>query len=134
MASPELELQGAIVARLKADAGVIALISTRVYDPVPKEPVFPYLSFGPKSTTQEDADCITGFEISLQLDAWSRMPGAVEVQKIADAVRVALHDYDFTLPSNAAVYFQHRDSRIFRDPDGLTTQAAMSFTGYVEQP
>ena len=35
MASPSLELQGAIVARLKASAGLTALISGRVYDAVP---------------------------------------------------------------------------------------------------
>lgn len=133
MASPELELQGAIVARLKADADVTALISTRVYDPVPAVPVFPYVSFGPREANQDDADCITGFEITFQIDAWSRASGTVEAQKIVDAVRVSLHDYDFTLSVNAAANFQHSFSRIFRDPDGLTSHGAMTFTGFVEK-
>lgn len=133
MASPELELQGAIVARLKSDATVTALIGQRVYDPVPASPVFPYVSFGPRDAISDDADCITAFEISLQLDVWSREPGSKQALQIADAIRTSLDEYAFTLTANAAVLFEHRLTRTFRDPDGLSTQAAITFTGVVEK-
>lgn len=133
MASPELELQGAIVARLKADAGVTALISTRVYDPVPPNPTFPYSSFGPRDAISDDADCVTGYEINWQIDAWSQQPGSKQAMQIADAIRSSLHGHDFILTDNAAVFFEHRVTRTFRDPDGLTTHAAMTFTGFVEK-
>src|SRR5688500_11924265 len=48
------------------------LIAQRVYDFVPTEPEFPYVSLGPDQVVSDDADCITGFEITLQIDAWSR--------------------------------------------------------------
>ncbi len=134
MADPSLELQGAIVARLKNTAAVAALVGQKIYDPVPPSATFPYVSLGPDDLVSDDADCITGFEITVQIDAWSRQPGFKEVKQISDAVRESLHDYDFTLSVNAAVLFVHRITRNMRDPDGLTNHAAMTFTGFVEKP
>jgi len=132
--SPSLELQGAVVARLKADAEVTALIGTRVYDRVPDNGTFPYVSFGPEQVLSVDADCITGFEINMQIDAWSRSMGFPEVKRIAEAVRASLHGYDLAIADNALVSFEHRQTRIFRDPDGLTNHAAIEFVAIVEQP
>lgn len=134
MADPSLELQGAIVARLKNVSAVQALIGTRIYDPVPIGATFPYVSLGPDDLISDDADCITGFEITVQIDVWSRQPGFKEAKQISDAVREALHDYDFNLSVNASVLFEHRITRNLRDPDGLTNHAVMTFTGFVEKP
>jgi len=134
MADPDLELQGAIVAALKADPGVTALIAGRVYDSVPSNAVFPYVSYGPSDSTSDDAECLTAFSIFVQLDAWSRGVGFPEVKKIADAVRRALHDAPLVLPTNAMVYVRHEQTRTSRDPDGLTSHAAMSFESVVEYP
>lgn len=133
-ASPELEIQGAIVQRLKADAAVTALVAGRIYDQVPSAtPTFPYVTIGPIQAVTDDADCITGLEIFQQLDIWSRAPGFPEAKRIVDAVRVALHDAPLTLTENALVLFQHRDSDTRRDPDGLTSHGIMSFEAYVER-
>lgn len=134
MTSPTLELQGAIVARLKADAAVSALIAGRVYDAVPSNPTFPYVSFGPSDELSDDADCITGFDIAMQIDCWSRAVGFPEARRISDAVRAALVATDLPITANALVYFTHRQTRLFRDPDGLTSHAAISFEAFAEQP
>lgn len=134
MTSPTLELQGAIVTRLKSVSAFTDLIGQRIYDAVPPEPVFPYVSFGPSDETSDDAECIDGFEISIQLDVWSRQPGFPESRRASDAIRKAIHGYDFNLSSNALVLFEHRITRIFRDPDGVTSHAAMTFTAIIEQP
>lgn len=133
MASPELELQGAIVARLKNDSSVTALVSTRIYDPVPTGPTFPYVSFGPRDAFSDDAECITVFVITMQIDVWSRVQGPAEALRVADAVRASIHNYDFTLSTNGFVLFEHRITRTFRDPDGITTHAAMTFEGFVQR-
>lgn len=132
MMSPSLELQGTLVKRLKEDAALSALISGRVYDSVPADPVFPYVSLGTGDETEDDADCIEALDISLQIDCWSRAVGFPEVRKISDAVRRSLHDADLTLATNAIVSFVHRQTRVFRDPDGLTSHAAMTFDAFVE--
>lgn len=134
MADPDLELQGEIVKRLKADPGVSALVAGRIYDSVPGNAVFPYISYGPSDTTSDDAECITAFSIFVQLDAWSRAVGYPEVKKIADAVRRSLHQAPLNLPTNALVFLQHDQTRVLRDPDGLTSHAAMSFESVVELP
>ncbi|MBP0438422.1 DUF3168 domain-containing protein [Tianweitania sediminis] len=132
--SPSLELQGAIVARLKTTAGVSSLISTRVYDAVPKKPDFPYVTVGEGDETSDDADCVNAFEISLDIDVWSRAVGFPEAKRIADAIRRALKGPELALQDNALVEFRHRQTRTFRDPDGQTSHAVLTFEAIIEQP
>lgn len=134
MADPSLELQGAITARLKSVSGVTNIAGQRVYDRVPGEATFPYISFGAEDMISDNAECITAFEHSIQIDCWSRKPGFTEAKNLANEVRLALHEYEFNLSSNALVLFEHRVTRVFRDPDGLTSHAAVTFTAITEQP
>jgi hypothetical protein len=134
MASPSLELQVAIVSRLKATHAVTALIGDRVFDNVPDQANFPYVTVGEGDETSDDVDCVEGFEISLDIDVWSRDVGYPEAKNISDAVRRALKSPALTIPTNALVYFQHRQTRFLRDPDGLTSHAVMTFEAFAEQP
>jgi len=134
MTSPTYELQGQIVTLLKASPEITALIGGRVYDRVPENPTFPYVSFGPSDEISDDADCIDGFEVTMQLDVWSRAVGFPECRRIVDAVRRALLEEGITMADNALVTFYHRISRVFRDQDGLTSHGAMTFEAFVEQP
>ncbi len=140
MSDASFELQVAIVALLKNDPTLTALIGGRVYDHVPRDPAtnkvtatFPYVSLGPDQELPEAADCVRATEFVLQLDAWSREPGFPEVKKVARAVEDALHDVEFPLPGNAMVYFEYDGRRVFRDPDGLTSQAAMTFRAGIDK-
>ena len=134
MTSPTYELQRRIVTLLKASPELNALIGGRIYDRVPDSPTFPYVSFGPSDEVSDDADCIDGFEVTMQLDVWSRAVGFPECRRIVDAVRKALPEDGILLADNALVTFNHRISRVFRDPDGLTSHGAMTFVAFVEQP
>lgn len=134
MTSPTLELQKLMYDTLRDDAGLSALIGGRVYDRIPENRVFPYISFGASDELSEDEDCRDGFEISMQIDVWSREAGFPECRRIVDAVRRALPKDGLGLTDNALVYLQHRTTRIFRDPDGLTSHGAMTFEAFVEQP
>jgi hypothetical protein len=137
MASPDLELQGAIVARLKGVAALTALIGQRVYDQVPRSSagditaVFPFVAIGPSDVLSDDAQCVTGYDIAFQIDCWSRAVGFPEVKKIAHEVKLALDQFALPLPTNTLVTFDHRQTRTFRDPDGLTSHAAMDFRALV---
>ena len=135
MPSVKLELQGAVVGRLKADPAVAALVNGRIYDSVPSNAVFPYVSYGPGTYVRDDAGCINGFQAFVQLDVWSRAVGKPEADRIADAVERALHDQDaaMPLPSNALASFQHVQTDIALDPDGLTTHGVLRFEGFIEQ-
>jgi len=141
MSSPDFELQVAIVARLKADAFVAAIVEDRVFDSVPEGAQFPYVSLGPTEELSDDVTAggdgtatLKGFEITLQIDCWSRAVGSTEAKRLADTVRSALVGDQFALNENALVYFEHRVTRTFRDPDGLTSHAALTFEAFAEQP
>lgn len=139
MSDASLELQGAIVARLKAYAPLAALIGTRVYDDVPRAPgtgavtaAFPFVSYGPDQVIPDGWDCQEASEIIVQIDAWSRAVGLPEVKRIADLVRRALHDEDIALADNALLSLAFDGRRVLRDPDGLTSHAVITFRALVE--
>lgn len=133
MASVKKELQGAIVQRLKTDPAVTALVNGRIYDSVPGNAAFPYISYGPADFVRADAECLKAFSGSVQLDVWSRAVGYPESLTIADAVERALDDANLALPTNALVFIDHVQSTAERDPDGLTSRVRMHFETVIEQ-
>lgn len=138
------ELILAAITKLRATTAVTALVGTKIYDRVPEKQdgtpnvTSPYVSMGPTTTIPDDYDCVDGEEITFQIDAWSwgggEAYGSVEVRKISDAIKRALHDADLTLANNALVTIRHELTRILRDPDGITNHAAIQFTATVETP
>jgi len=139
MASPSLELQGAIVTRLKADVALTALIAKRVYDHVPRgsngavTADFPFVGIADDDVLQDDATCQTGYEITMNLDVWSRKPGFVEAKQIVHAVVKSLHNWGAELATNRLITLQHRQTRMFRDPDGLTSHGVVEFVARVTE-
>jgi len=131
--SPDLELQGVIIDVLRNDPELIQLVGSRAYDRVPENVVFPYISLGPTFDVEDDADCISGSDISIQIDAWSRAVGFPEVKRISNAVRNALHQRDLQLTENALALIQCRGIRILRDPDGLTSHGVVDINAFVER-
>ena len=138
MASPELELTGEIVALLKADAAVSALIGGRVYDDAAPNATFPYVTIGPVDLVQDDADCLVSGEVTMQLDVWARATATASARaqalRITDAIRAAVREAEIEMDSNALVHLEHRNTRTFRDPDGLTIHSAIELLAIVEQP
>ncbi len=132
MTSVSLELQGAIVARLKGFAGLSAIVGSRIYDRVPVSFTFPYVTLGQDEENSDDAECITGFEVFIPINVWSQAVGMPEVKRAADQIRRALHDYDLPLTDNALVSLRHRQTA-FRVDDGLATNARVEFIALVEQ-
>lgn len=116
--SPTLELRGAIVAALKGAAAVTALVSTRIFDPVPENATFPYIRISAADELQDDADCIPSVEVTQLIDVFSREAGSKQVMSIAAAVRDALHRASMTLSTNALVEIYHRQTRFQDDPTG----------------
>ncbi|RVG22972.1 DUF3168 domain-containing protein [Sinorhizobium meliloti] len=137
MASPELELQGAIVARLKADVDLMALVNG-VYDQPPDTafatPKESYVTIGEAQFLRDDATCVNGGEVYLTLHAWSRKVGYPVANQIADAVAEILHLAPLTLATNRLISIMHRQTRVFRDTDGLTSHAVIDFVANVEKP
>lgn len=136
---PVLELQGAIIQRLRSFPAVTELVAQRSYDQPPLDQsgkvaatTFPYISIGPSNYITEDVDCIDGGEVMIQIDGWSIEPGQPQMRKMADAIRKAFRGYEFAMTTNALVTFDHwRTDYIV---DGTLKHASVRFTAIVEQP
>ena len=136
MASPDLELQGAILARLKTDATLTPLVNG-IYDQPPTTawatPKEGYVTIGEAQFIRDDATCRAGGQVYLTLHGWSRKTGFPAVKAIADAVVESLHMANLTLASWQLVSIMHRTTRVFRDPDGLTSHAVVEFVASVHR-
>lgn len=129
---PVLELQSAIIQRLRSFPAVTDLVGQKIADIPKQEWTRPYISIGPSNYITEDVDCIYGGEVMIQIDAWSDAGVMTEVRTIADAVRKAFRSHEFPLTANALVAFDHwRTDYIV---DGALKHASVRFTAIVEQP
>lgn len=127
-------LQTAIFQRLTTTAAVTAIVGTRVYDLAPQDAAFPHVSFGPSDTVEDDDECITGRIETIQLDCWSRAPdGFRECKSLVDAVKAALHYHSANLTAGALVDMRVTLTRVFRDPDGLTSHGVVQVECMVEE-
>lgn len=132
MSDPVLELQGSIIARLRANSAVTALVANRVADIPQAAWAKPYISIGPSNYVAELVDCIDGGEVMIQIDCWSESTTMKEVRDIADAVRRALRNWEPTLATNAIVTFDPWRTDYIRD--GAIKQASLRYTAIVEEP
>lgn len=137
MTDTSLAIQAAIIAAIKNDSGVEALVGERVYDRVPTNASFPYVSYGEDQVLQDDADAgdclIEGFEAFVTLHAWSRGVGQVECKRLGGAIHDALHNAELTITDHALLVFEHRNTRYVRDPDGLTTHGVITFRSLLDR-
>ena len=132
-ADPSLELQKAIVAALKADAGVSAICNGRIYDTVPPAPVMPYVSFGPFQLIAEHGTCLNGGEAIIQLDGWSTENGTVEAKRLGAAVAKALDDAELVLDApQLLLELTVEQIQYLRDPDGITAHAVITVHALTE--
>lgn len=123
MADPTLLLQGAIVSALKAAP---AVAGGRIYDRVPPDPVFPYVTVGEGDTVGDDNSCADASECNVQMHCWSRAVGMPEVKGIAALVRARCKAH-FTLSGFQVTVVEYLTTRYLHDPDGLTEHAVVEF-------
>ena len=124
MRDHESALQKAMLARLKADAALDALLAGRVFDQAPEGAETPYLALGRcESRPVAAADC--GVEQRLTLTVVSRFAGMEEAKAVAAAVRACLEaaalEADGVRPATLRTVF----SDVFRAGDGRRTYAVV---------
>lgn len=123
---PAVALQTALVAHLKADAGVTAVCAGRVFDAVKLDAVLPYVAFGPFQMLPEHGDCLDGCECFIQLDAYAPGPDTKLIKIFGAALAAALDEAEVTLNNHRLVGLSIEQTQYLRDPDGITTHAVIS--------
>lgn len=132
-ADPSLELQKAIVARLKTDPGVDAIIAGRIFDAVPDGASKPYVSLGLFQLLPEHGDCLDGGEAFVTLDGWANGPDTVEVKRLGTALAKALDQAPLLLDTpQRLVEITIEQTQYLRDPDGITAHAVLVLHAFTE--
>lgn len=126
---PALAVQEALVARLRADAGVVALVGARVYDEPPEAVAFPYIRLGTVDLAplRLSGPC-TDEDIILSIECHSRpVAGRVEVSRMADAVRRALDGVSLSVTGYTCEWVDWTAQAVTRAADGRSWIATLSF-------
>lgn len=132
----DLDLQRAIVTRLKASGALQALISNpiRLFQdvPPPASLTFPYVTLGPSQRIPDLAECIDGAEIFTDLHVFTRSAGYELCKRIGATLIDELHDATLTLGEHRCLLIELSDERYFIDPDNLTKHGVVTFRALVE--
>jgi len=141
MSAPMYELVGVATARLRAFAGLTALVpAANIFYRPPASYVPPYVTVDDTTSVRDDMQCIDGVNITLNVHVWTDdshpLPfggGALQdARAIGWQVIQALHHYDLVLPNNRLVTLNNTGERVFYDADGTTGHSVCSFEAIIE--
>ena len=122
-------LQSAIVARLKSDADLSALVAQRVYDQPPQAVLLPYVRIGNLDVAADRIGCHVDDAIMFSIEVHSRPEkgGRIEALRIAAAVRSALDDAPLVLAGHSLDWLDFVTQTLTRAGDGKTYLAVLAF-------
>jgi len=127
-----LDMARALQIVLSTDSGVQAVLGQvpRLYDHLPDNPQYPYMTYGPMRTLDIGGDMADVQSHILTLHVWSRYGGRAEALLIMDAVSRAVETRHFDLGDIHLVRRHILYSDIMRAPDGRTLHGLirLSFT------
>ena len=118
MTGHEAALQKALIAHLRADAALRALLGdpARVWDAAPRGAGYPHLLIGRSESRPVEADGC-GVEHVLTLRCASRFEGTEEAKAICAAVRAAVHEAALEADGVRAVSIRATYADVFRSSD-----------------
>ena len=132
---PALALQAALVARLRADAGVAAIVGARGYDEPPDGATLPLVRIGNIDVAPERMDGCTDEAITFSIEGHSRpASGRVEATRLAHAIRVALDDAALSITGYHLDWCQWLTQAVTRGADGKTYVATVAFQAAMSAP
>lgn len=134
MSAHELALQKALIAHLKADGAVQALLgaSARIWDSTPADPLFPHLLIGRCESRPVAADG-GGVEHALTLTVVSRFRGTEEAKAVLAAVRSALNEVVLEGDGVRTVSLRVPFADVFPASDGARTFAVLRVRAVTEE-
>ena len=127
--------QKAVYDALVANENVHAFVADRIYDGVPENAPYPYISFGPSDWVEDGAECIEGFLETMQIDVWSSNQSRLWIAKdICAAVHGALHKAKLAIDPGAIVSVWVPSMRVQPEPDGITARGIVLVRMEIEAP
>ena len=127
MSIGQFALQEKLYSTLNGDSNLTTTLGAAVYDEVPENSSVPYVQLGPALTQDYSTKDVTGSEITLTLDVWSRYKGGKEVKNLMDRVHTLLHDSNLSVTGHNLINMRFEFGDVLRDPDGITRHGVMRF-------
>lgn len=134
---PALALQKGLIAKLKADTTLTALVGARIYDEPPEPPTFPYVRLGTFVAEPFRTDDRQAWTVTFGVDCHSRPnAGRVEATRIVDAVIGALEQSQAVLVVSGfrVAWIDLVTSQVARDADGQTYSGVVAFETVLDVP
>lgn len=134
MIAHELALQKALIAHLKGDAAVQALLGApaRIWDAPPNQAAFPHLLIGRSESRPVGADG-GGVEHALTLTVVSRFRGTEEAKAVLAAVRLRLANAVVEADGVRTVSLGVAFADVFSGADGARTFAVLRVRAVTEE-
>jgi len=129
--SSEMPLQGALVAALRADVTLMALV-TAVEDHVPAKRTYPYVVIADLTSLEFDTKTSTGEEVTVTLHAWSQHSGRKEILQIHGELKRILHDQLLAVTDHYTVLMRREYFATFTEPDNVTRHGVSRFRALVQ--
>lgn len=99
----------------------------RIYDQVPAEPIYPYVTIGDEQAIDDGNSCGDSWEVFADLHVWSRSAtGSKAELKTIMAALVPLVAVPLVVADHIVVGADLQNTRSFRDPDGLTEHGVVN--------
>lgn len=129
MNSAFFAVQDALYEGLRADSGVQALLGNpaRLYDHVPPDATFPFVTLGAMQAEGFDTSQHNGNSLRATLHIWSRARGNKEVKQIMDALTNRLHGGALSIAGQQLVMCRMLSAVTELDDDGLTQHGLLQF-------
>lgn len=120
MADPSFALQVALFDRLAAE------VSCPVYDSVPMDAPFPYVSLDYEISTNDDPLASRRDIRLFYLTVWSNFKGQEEVKRLMAEIDAATHERPLPLTTGRVVSIRVDRKQTNREPDGVTYQGSVT--------
>lgn len=128
MSDSYLPLMKAIIAKLRADAPVGALIADRIFTEIPQKETFPYAYVQINSGDFSTKD-FTGMEHSVEIKVFSQKSSPKECGQVRSAIYNALNRIEdtLTLDSGTVASVNFINALMLKEDDGVTWQGVLQF-------
>ena len=99
----------------------------RLYDHIPEDPIYPYLTYGPLRSTDISGDELQLTAHNMTLHLWSQYGGRAEIMSLINAVSDVLTNGNWQLSEGLLVSTNVTFTDNFRAPDGRTLHGVIRF-------
>ena len=120
-------LQSSVYSTLSNDNTLSSTYGASVFDDVPEDTSYPYITIGEDNITEFGTKDLDGTTSTMTIHIWSEYKGSKETKQIMDRIHDLLHDSSLSVSGFNLINMRFEFSDIMRDPDGITRHGVMRF-------